>query len=266
MKNRIRILTFLLATTLAGIAAAQKHTPDSINVLYLGNSYTYYHDLPKTVAEIGTHIGQDQKIKIGYKAFTPGGCTFRRHLENPEVVAAIKKGGWNYVVLQEQSSAPARDTQTVARETYPYAHSLDSLIHVYNPDAKVIFYMTWGHKDGCQSPHEGYPLVDTYDGMQERLKTSYLEMTYANDAWCAPVGMAWKRVREERPYNTLYWPDCSHPSKLGSYLAANVIFSVILRQPYQSHYCDGLDPELAEYVQQTAQQTVFSNLRLLNIK
>lgn len=59
MKNRIRILTFLLATTLAGTAAAQKNAPDSINVLYLGNSYTYYHDLPKTVAEIGTHIGQD---------------------------------------------------------------------------------------------------------------------------------------------------------------------------------------------------------------
>ena len=35
--------------------------------------------------------------------------------------------------------------------------------------------------------------------MQERLITSYLEMAYDNDAWCAPVGMAWRRVRAERP-------------------------------------------------------------------
>lgn len=266
MKGRIKIQALFLAA-LAGVTdATGKNTTDSINVLYIGNSYTYYHDLPKTVAEIGSHIGQDQKIRIGYKAFTPGGCTFRRHLENPELIEAIRKGNWDYVVLQEQSSAPAKSTATVARDTYPYAHSLDSLIHVYNPQARTIFYMTWGHKYGCQSPHEGYSLIDSYEGMQERLKTSYLEMTYDNGAWCAPVGMAWQRVRKERPYSTLYWPDCSHPSRLGSYLAANVIFSVISGRPYQCHYYDGLDPELAEYVQQTAQEIVFSNLRLLNIE
>ena len=59
--------------------------------------------------------------------------------------------------------------------------------------------MTWAHKDGCLSPIADYPLIDTYTGMQERLKTSYLEMAYQNNAWCAPVGMVWQQVRRERP-------------------------------------------------------------------
>lgn len=90
-------------------------------------------------------------------------------------------------------------------------------------------------------------------------------MAYQNDAWCAPVGMVWKRVRAERPYQSLYWPDGSHPSVLGSYLAANVIFSTLFQRHYQTTYTADLDAELAEYIQQVAQQTVLDNRRLLNL-
>ena len=91
--------------------------------------------------------------------------------------------------------------------------------------------------------------------MQERLITSYLEMAYDNDAWCAPVGMAWRRVRAERPDYVLYAQDCFHPGPLGSYLAANVIFCTL-----------DFPAEQAEYIQRVAQQTVLENLTLLNIK
>lgn len=256
------LLGCMLACSL--IAGAETKS-DSIKVLFIGNSYTHYHDMYKMVAEIASHVGQDQKVKVAYEAYTPGGCTFKRHLQNADEINAIKRGGWDYVVLQEQSSLPAMPTDSVAKSVYPYAVRLDSLVKEYNPDAEVIFYMTWGHKYGCQAPHDGYPVIDTYEGMQDRLALSYLEMAYNTGAWCAPVGLAWKRVRSERPYVSLYWPDCSHPSKVGSYLAANVIYTTIFHKPYQCHYFAGLDPELAEYLQQIAQTTVLDNLRLLNI-
>lgn len=238
---------------------------DSIRVLYLGNSYTYYHDLPRMVQSIAANIALDDRLKLAYSAYTPGGCTFKKHLQRAEEVNAIKKGGWDYVILQEQSAAPAFPTDFVQKETYFYARQLDSLIHVYNPHAQVVFYMTWGHKDGCQEPHDGYPIIDSYEGMQNRLITSYLEMAYQNDAWCAPVGMVWKHVRSERPYYTLYWPDRSHPSVLGTYLAANTIFATLFQKYYQTTFTAGLDAELAEYIQQVAQQTVLQNLKLLNL-
>lgn len=240
---------------------AQSET-DSTRVLFIGNSYTYYHDMPQTVQAIAA----TQHVKLAFTAFTPGGSRLVQHLNNPEVIEAIKKGDWDFVVLQEQSSAPAYSTMQVAQTVYPAAFSLDSLIHAYNQKAKVIFYMTWGHKDGCQRPMENYPLIDTYKGMQERLKISYLEMAYQNNAWCAPVGMAWQQVREERPDYILYWPDRSHPSPLGSYLAANVIFTTLFQKPYQTTVTNDLPPEQAEYIQQVAQRTVLENKELLNIR
>ena len=264
MMTRFLFFLFLILCCSNQLFSKQKN--DSINILYIGNSYTYYHDLPKMVQSIAANIALDHRMKLSYKAFTPGGCTFKRHLQNKEEMEAIKAGSWDYVVLQEQSVAPALPTNVLQKETYFYAHVLDSLIHVYNPNARVIFYMTWGHKDGCQEPYKNYPFIDTYQGMQDRLITSYLEMSYFNNAWCAPVGMVWKKVRTERPYFTLYWPDCSHPSVLGTYLAANTIFSTIYQKHYQTTFTAGLDLEMSEYIQQVAQKMVLENLELLNIK
>ena len=91
-------------------------------------------------------------------------------------------------------------------------------------------------------------------------------MTYQNNARCAPVGMAWQRVRAERPDYQLYTSDLSHPSTLGTYLAANVIYTTIFLSPYQTTFTAGFASEKAEYIQQAAQKTVFENKMILNIK
>ena len=246
-------------------ATAAKAPVDSTRVLFIGNSFTYFNDLPGTLQRLAAGASKRDRRYLAVRSFTPGGCTLKRHSENPEVLAAIAGGGWDYVVLQEQSTAPALPTRTVAQNTYPYAALLDSLVMAANPGAQVIFYMTWGHKDGCTQEHGDYPLIDTYEGMQARLATSYLEMAHDNDARCAPVGLAWQRVRAERPYDTLYRNDRYHPSAMGTYLAACVIYATMLASPYQSSYTADLPPATAEYLQSVAQQTVLQNLPLLNI-
>ncbi|MEG1543991.1 MAG: SGNH/GDSL hydrolase family protein [Tannerellaceae bacterium] len=259
MKRTMLLSFFVLFLAFNGYAEVKK---DSVRVLLIGNSYTYFNDLPKTIQKIAATQG----VNIAYTQFTPGGAYLAGHVKNEKIIQAIKQGGWDYVIIQEQSAAPAMPTKTVIENTYPAAYTLDSLILAHSKQAKVLFYMTWGHKYGCQEEVADYPLISTYGGMQERLKTTYLEMAYQNKAWCAPVGMAWQRVRNERPDYQLYEADCSHPSSLGSYLAANVIFSTIYRQPYQTQETMGIPSEQAEYIQQVAQQTVLNNLRLLNIK
>ncbi len=256
MKILFRILLLLLLPL-----AAQAQKTDSLRVLWVGNSYTYYNDMPSIVQQIAS----TQKVKLSCTRFLKGGERFSGHLKNKKLLKALAGGGWDYVILQEQSSTPARHTAEVARDSYPYARQLDSLVHAASPDAKVIFYMTWGHKNGSVHPAKGYKLMTSYEGMQERLKTSYLEMTYDNDAWCAPVGMAWSQVRSERPDYQLYVQDCYHPALLGSYLAANVIFTTIHGKPYQTNCTMDLPAEQAEYLQRVAQQTVLQNLGLLNI-
>lgn len=261
-----RILLIVLAAVVAIAASAKDAAADSTRVLFVGNSYTYYNDMPAMLRQLAASAGGGEKMNIAFTAFTPGGCSFRKHVENPALIKALADGGWDYVVLQEQSSAPARHSATVARDTYPYAHILDSLARAGSPGAKVIFYMTWGHKPGCLTGHKGYPMVDTYEGMQLRLAQSYLEMAYDNDARCAPVGLAWRAVRAERPDLVLYRNDRSHPSRAGSYLAACVIYATMLGRDYQSNYTADLDPMLCEYLQQVALRTVLDNKKLLNIE
>ena len=126
--------------------------------------------------------------------------------------------------------------------------------------------MTWGHKNGNRFPIPEYPPINRYETMQERLITSYLERAYDNDAWCAPVGMARRRVRAERPDCVLYAQDCFHLALPGSYLAANVLFTTIDGRPYQTDCTMGLPPEQGEYLQRIAQQTVLENRTLLNLE
>lgn len=261
MKKKIifSLSAFFLILSFIGHAQEQK---DSVRVLFIGNSYTHFNDMPNIVRK----IANTQGVAMAYEQVSPGGSFLSGHVRDEKVAKAIKQGNWNFVIIQEQSAAPAMPTKTVIQNTYPAAHTLDSMILAHNKQALVIFYMTWGHKNGCQEEVANYPFITTYDGMQERLKTSYLEMAYQNNAWCAPVGMAWQRVRSEHPDYVLYSPDCTHPSLLGSYLAANVIFSTLYRHPYQTAETMGFPAEQAEYIQQVAQQTVFDNLKLLNIE
>lgn len=258
---------FLLAAMIAGAiqvnAATKKAEPmDSVRILFVGNSFTYYNDMPAMFDS----IAHTQKNPVSITRVVKGGERLGGHLKNKRLLELLKKGGWDFVVLQEQSSDPAMPTKEVAAGTYKNAHTLDSLAKAGSPDVKVIFYMTWGHKYGCRWPREGYPMIDTYDGMQDRLITSYLEMTYENDATCAPVGLAWREVRKEHPEYVLYRPDAYHPSALGSYLIANVLYTTMFPKHYQTQYTAGLSPEVAEILQQTAQNTVFSNRTLINLK
>lgn len=259
-----RIINRLLAAALCSLLPALIYAAspqDTLRILWIGNSYTFYNNLPDVVSDIAA----SQKMRMKVTRVVKGGERLSGHWQNPQLHELLEQGGWNYVVVQEYSSATAYSTSYVVSEVYPYAHKIDSMAMAHSPEAKVIFYMTWGHKNGNLRQTD-YPLDDTYLQMQERVKLSYLEMAYDNHAWCAPVGMAWQTVRREHPEYDLYTADNFHPSLLGSYLAANVIFSTIYQRKYQTSVTCGLAPQIANTLQQTAQKTVLSNLQLLNIR
>lgn len=263
MKRTVLFLIFALFASAISVNAKKKGAPqDSIRILFVGNSFTYYNNMPAMFDS----IARTQKKPVSITRVVKGGERFSGHLKNPRLIELLKKGGWNFVVLQEQSTDPAMPTKEVAAGTYKNAHTLDSLAKAGSPDVKVIFYMTWGHKYGSRIKKEGYPLIDTYEGMQKRLATSYLEMAYDNNSICAPVGLAWEQIRKNHPEYVLYRPDAYHPSALGSYLIANVLYSTIFPKPYQTAYTAGFSPEMAEIIQQTAQQTVLNNKTLINMK
>lgn len=257
-----KILTLLwgLALSVSVNAKTPVQAGETINVLWIGNSFTFYNDLP----ELFKNIAAQQGVTVENTRLLKGGEKFSGHLKNKGALDTIAMGGWDYVILQEFSSTPAYSTKFVAEDIYPYAETLDSLIHLSSPDAETVLYMTWGHKNGNirQTP---YPFDDNYTLMQDRIKTTYLDLAYELNAVCAPVGMAWETVRRQYPDIQLYKPDNFHPSLAGSWLAANTIFSTIFTKPYESAPPQGLPDNEAMILQKVAEETVFENAAIINL-
>ena len=83
--KKILLFVFLLAGT---ALAAQKSQP--IRVLFIGNSYTFYHNLPDLVSQIGESVG----FPIDATACTKGSQRFTGHLQNGKLLRMLAAGGW----------------------------------------------------------------------------------------------------------------------------------------------------------------------------
>ena len=230
--------------------------------LFLGNSYTYYNNLPQLVDNFAQAAGND----LFYDSNTPGSYQMNQHASNPVTYQKINQDDWDFVVIQGQSQEPSFPPAQVANDVYPYAAIINDSILNANPCIEPMFFMTWGRKNGDANNCGFYPPICTYDGMQQRLKESYMEMAMDNDASVAPVGVAWKAVRELYPSIELYNPDQSHPSPAGSYLAAAVFYVSMYRESVvNSAYAFSLDSLTAYRLRDVASSTVLDSLPVWRI-
>ncbi len=235
---------------------------DTTRVLFIGNSYIYSNDLPGLVRQLALSMGDT--VETGMSA--PGGHTFQQHSTNPTTQAFIALGNWDFVVLQEQSQRPAFPPEQVAQEVLPYATQLVQQVRSANPCTEVIFMMTWGRENGDAANCPNYPPLCTYDGMQQRLRESYLLMAQQNDAWCTPMGVVWQAHRNAFPDRGLY-TDGSHPNMLGSYLAANTLVGTMKRASTAaaSFVPNALEADEALFVRTLASGIVLDSLGTWNI-
>ena len=189
----------------------------------------------------------------------PGGCTFQQHCSSS--MAAIQSGGYDYVVLQEQSQLPAFPESQFMQESYPYAQQLCDSIRHYNPEAKIFFYMTWGRKNGDVQNCSYYPPLCTYEGMDSLLYARYMMMTEDNHVCVSPVGAAWHYVRDHYPEIELYQSDESHPAYIGSYIAACCFYSIFTgRNPHEIQWNGTLDDFMSYKAKSAVKTVVYDSL------
>jgi len=232
-------------------------------VLFIGNSYTYYNNMPQLVEQIALSFGDS----LIYDSSTPGGANFNVHTNNTQTLAKINQQQWDYVVLQAQSQEPSFSPGQVANNTYPYAEILVDSIYANSSCTEPLFFMTWGRKYGDQQNCVAYPPICTYLGMQQRLRESYLEMAFNDSASCAPVGMAWKKSIAIDSTLNLYSSDNSHPSIYGSYLAACTFYASIFKKSAvgSSYWPNAIDSLTALSLQEIGSSTVLDSLAVWNI-
>lgn len=248
-KNFVFLFLFLL------FFASKSQT--TLKVLFLGNSYTSVNDLPGLTFQVTKSAGDS----LVYSSNTPGGYTFNQHSTNSTSVSLINQGGWDYVVLQEQSQYPSFPDAQVQAEVFPYATALNDMILAADSCTETIFYMTWGRKNGDASNCAVWPPVCTYEGMDSLLHLRYMTMAQDNNAEVSPVGAVWHYLRANAPGIELYNADESHPSPAGSYAAACTFYTSMFRKsPANITYDYSLSASDASTIRNAVKTVVFDSL------
>lgn len=243
---------FFLLLVFVSVQAVQAQ---KISVLFVGNSYTM--PLQQPLEQIA--MAKGDTLLLDFSA--AGGQTLKNHSEEPMFKDALDRGDFDFVVLQEQSQLPSFPPNQVKSEVYPYAKKLVEQIRAKDSCIEPMFYMTWGRENGDKENCAFYKPLCTYEGMQGRLRESYLEMANDNKASVSPVGMAWKAARAANSDLQLYTPDESHPNMEGSYLSACVFYSAITRKSaYGACEKIGMDTAVGHFLEKIAAQTVFDSV------
>lgn len=109
-----KTITFILLFT-----ASILHAQNPPKVLFIGNSYTEVNNLPQMIYDIAENMGD----RMTFGSNTPGGCTFMQHCNN-QSMSMIQEGGWDFVVLQEQSQLPSFPKTKLKTKFFPMPNGL----------------------------------------------------------------------------------------------------------------------------------------------
>jgi hypothetical protein len=141
----MKILALIVSILLLFLSCSPKKKSE-ISVLFVGNSLTYYNDVPSKVAALYLSI-TGKKIKVDMIA--EGGLSLEQHLKKSFVVKKIKNNHYYAVVLQDFGGWPLCSTQIPACSRN--SQSLEKLILLSEESkAKPIWYSTYQTSENFQ--------------------------------------------------------------------------------------------------------------------
>lgn len=229
-------------------------------VLIIGNSFHYYFNPMFMLREIAWGQGVDLKVTAHVK----GSQSFEKHLQLSNTLEAIKKGGYDYAIIQDQSKNPAR----LADDPVGYAKVRDNcvaladMIRQYSPDCDVILDLTWAYPNSDNS-YGGYGSFENFDQL---LYDGAREMALAAGCRVAPVGMAFAQSRAEHSGWSLYFSgDGLHPTRTSAYLEACVEYVTMFGKEFGGTTVDcNVAADRASYMRDLAESIVFNNPDVVN--
>eukprot|EP00090_Calanus_glacialis_P001381 TRINITY_DN10982_c0_g1_i5.p1 TRINITY_DN10982_c0_g1~~TRINITY_DN10982_c0_g1_i5.p1 ORF type:complete len:587 (-),score=157.01 TRINITY_DN10982_c0_g1_i5:46-1806(-) len=202
-------------------SCAEQLSKSHKNILFLGNSYTYYNDLPGMVRDLANAAGFSASVT----SQAPGGQTLGGHVSGSlgSITADL-----DIVVIQDQSQRPSFPTGYVYYNIIPEANAIVDAIRAKNNCTVPVFFQTWGKRDGdsqnCPTFSEDNWMC-TFEGIQNRLTDSYSTFAYLTQpAKVAPAGEGFRNYGNRA---ALFDGDGSHPSAMGTYLTACAILETI---------------------------------------
>lgn len=229
----IRLLaTAALAALLLGIGSQAQAGArrEALGVLFVGNSLTSTNDLPRTVAALASAT----RRRVAYRTIAFPGYSLEDHWNQGFARTAIAGGDWDVVVMQQgPSSLP------------------ESQVHL----------RLWATRFAAAARAAGTQpgLLTVWPESSRRSALLDVIASYRRAATVAradlfPAGEAWRAAWACNRRLGLYGPDGLHPSRLGTYAAALVIYGRLFKAPLlvPALILDGVQPQAARVLQAAA--------------
>ncbi len=220
--THLAVSSALALIAFCGLCAAPAPTEfqerEGLRLLFIGNSLTFGNNLPGLVERLLRQAGVEVG-KVDSVAFPNFGL--QDHWERGPARARIRERRWDVVVLQQGPSA------TEGRPSL-LEYSERFAAEIRTSGASPAMYMVWPAASRSFD----------FDGVSE----SYRMAAERVNGLLFPVGEAWRAAWRREPGLPLYGPDSFHPSPIGSYLGALVLFEQIASVEATARSAEDLKP------------------------
>lgn len=248
------------------VVAPEDNNNRAIRVLFIGNSLTFYNDMPNILMELGKATGKN----IYTERATVGSSTMCQQIstttEVGQKVANALKQKWDYIVVQP-SRRNTDQEDTVYQAELKASDVLNQMIK--NNGAKTIIYGTWGNNGG---QHQIFKMAA--DGINTEKVGNYMVtrkdhndyMRMINEVFSKRMGAPivdaaclFEYMVTNHPEINMYHTDERHPSLAGSFAVACAFYSYLYNESAESAaalYTQGLDVNLAKFLAQASNHIV----------
>lgn len=229
---------------------------DTLNVLFIGNSFTYYNDMPVMVEELATSMGYSMNVD----SVTRGSTHLYQWTDATSEAytlletALATSSDYDYVILQGQST----ESYTNYDRFLQGAKDLAARVLQNSPNAQIRLYETWGFPAGLDATYT------TIEAQEAAIRERYELCANEIGAKVHYVGKAFTDCYYNYPsatsgislYNT---SDYRHPSLSGSYLAALVHLGYLINSDIRvaTYVPTDLDATVATNIKEVAYHNIF---------
>lgn len=194
---------------------------DTTQILFIGNSITYFNQMPQTFEAIANQKGNYTQVTM----HAPGGTGFVHHANSSAVFNLIRQAKWDFIVLQPGSNESPGYSLPI-QQTLQRAKTLKDSIKHYNPCTQILYYEisygVWGNSAND---------LNTYNNTMQAIRTNLTYLADSTQCFFAPVGEAFRTAWNANTSNLLWgsYGDI-HPNAKGSYIAACVFYASIFQE------------------------------------
>lgn len=191
-------------------------------VLFIGNSRTFYHDMPFMVRSIADSAGFSEKLHVEMDA--EPSVSLADHMKSKDTQALLARR-WDHVVLQVLS----REQYSAEQSGGAWEAATALIREVQEKGSSPAMFVTWRYTDQCTRDAGMPPMAaelppSGYANMHINIQQQHARLAALTGVDLVNVGIVWESLQSQ-PKDFKLYDDCNHPSIYGSYLSALMFYS-----------------------------------------